>query len=203
MSTPTTIVLATHNPNKIRELQAMFDRLLAGRVVIKSLSDIDFHEEIPETGDTLIENALQKALAVTARGYIAIADDSGLLVDALNGAPGIYSARYAGEPCDHEKNNAKLLAELADVPESARTARFAAVLVCLFPDGRAPIVAEGACEGIILSAPRGTAGFGYDPLFFSPRFGRTFAELTAEEKDSISHRGVAMQALAAKLLQRL
>ncbi len=202
MSAPMEIVLASHNPNKIKELQSLFDALMAGKVTVRSLSDIGYTEDIPETGDTFVENALQKAQAVVRLGHIALADDSGLMVDALGGAPGVYSARYAGEPCDHAANNKKLLAALTDVPAEARTARFLTVLVCLFPDGRAPIVAEGGCEGVILDAPRGTAGFGYDPLFYSSALQKTFAEASAAEKDSVSHRGAAMRKFAEVLLRR-
>ena len=203
MSAPLHVVLASHNPKKIRELQGLFDTLLDGAVTVRSLSDIGYTEEIPETGDLFVENALQKALAITGLGYVAVADDSGLEVDALDGAPGVYSARYAGEPCDNAKNNEKLLAALASTPDEARTARFRSVIVCLFPDGRAPIVADGACEGVILREPRGDGGFGYDPLFYTPALGKTFAEATAAEKDSVSHRGVAMRKLAAALGKRL
>ena len=203
MSAPLRVVLASHNQKKIRELQGLFDALLSGKVVVQSLSDIGYLEEIPETGDLFIENALQKALAITRLGYVAVADDSGLEVDALGGAPGVYSARYAGEPCDNDKNNEKLLTALADTPDAERTARFRSVVVCLFPDGGAPIVADGACEGIILRAPQGDGGFGYDPLFFSPALGKTFAQATATEKDSVSHRGVAMRKLADALNKRL
>ena len=203
MSAPLTVVLASHNAKKIRELQGLFDTLLSGAVKVLSLSDIGHTEDIPETGELFVENALQKALAITKLGYTAVADDSGLEVDALGGAPGVYSARYAGEPCDNDKNNEKLLAALQNTPDTARTARFRSVIVCLFPDDRAPIVADGACEGVILRAPRGDGGFGYDPLFYSPALGKTFAEASAAEKDSVSHRGVAMRKLAAALGKRL
>ena len=203
MSAPLRVVLASHNKKKIRELQGLFDALLSGMVIVQSLTDIGYTEDIPETGELFIENALQKAMAITRLGYVAVADDSGLEVDALGGAPGVYSARYAGEPCDNDKNNEKLLDALKDTPDAERTARFRSVIVCLFPDGRAPIVADGACEGIILRAPQGDGGFGYDPLFFSPALGKTFAEATAAEKDSVSHRGVAMRKLADALDKRL
>ena len=203
MSAPLRVVLASHNQKKIRELQGLFDALLSGMVVVQSLTDIGYSEDIPETGELFVENALQKAMAITRLGYVAVADDSGLEVDALGGAPGVYSARYAGEPCDNDKNNEKLLAALKDTPDAERTARFRSVIVCLFPDERAPIVADGACEGIILRAPQGDGGFGYDPLFFSPALGKTFAEATAAEKDSVSHRGVAMRKLADALYKRL
>ena len=189
------ILLASHNKNKIAELEALLKTVCADAEVV-SLSDVGFTDEIVEDGTTFEENALIKARTGARLGYITVADDSGLMVDALGGAPGVYSARYAGEDGNTEKNNAKLLAALQGVPQDKRTAHFVSVVACVFPDGREDIVVRGECPGEILTSPRGKTGFGYDPLFWYVPFGKTYAEMTAEEKNSISHRGVAMQAFA-------
>lgn len=189
------ILLASHNKNKIAELEALLKTVCADAEVV-SLSDIGFTGEIVEDGETFTENALIKARTGARLGYITVADDSGLMVDALGGAPGVYSARYAGEDGNTEKNNAKLLAAMRNVPKEKRTAHFVSVVACVFPDGREDIVVRGECHGEILTSPRGKTGFGYDPLFWYAPFGKTYAEMTAEEKNSISHRGVAMQAFA-------
>lgn len=189
------ILLASHNKNKIAELEALLKTVCADAEVV-SLSDVGFTDEIIEDGTTFEENALIKARTGARFGYITVADDSGLMVDALGGAPGVYSARYAGEDGNTEKNNAKLLAALQGVPQDKRTAHFVSVVACVFPDGREDIVVRGECPGEILTSPRGKTGFGYDPLFWYAPFGKTYAEITAEEKNSISHRGVAMQAFA-------
>ena len=189
------ILLASHNKNKIAELEALLKTVCADAEVV-SLSDVGFTDEIIEDGTTFEENALIKARTGARLGYITVADDSGLMVDALGGAPGVYSARYAGEDGNTEKNNAKLLAALQGVPQDKRTAHFVSVVAVVFPDGREDIVVRGECPGEILTSPRGKTGFGYDPLFWYAPFGKTYAEMTAEEKNSISHRGVAMQAFA-------
>lgn len=189
------ILLASHNKNKIAELEALLKTVCADAEVV-SLSDVGFTDEIVEDGTTFEENALIKARTGARLGYITVADDSGLMVDALDGAPGVYSARYAGEDGNTEKNNAKLLAALQGVPQDKRTAHFVSVVACVFQDGREDIVVRGECPGEILTSPRGKTGFGYDPLFWYAPFGKTYAEMTAEEKNSISHRGVAMQAFA-------
>lgn len=189
------ILLASHNKNKIAELEALLKTVCADAEVV-SLSDVGFTDEIIEDGTTFEENALIKARTGARLGYITVADDSGLMVDALGGVPGVYSARYAGEDGNTEKNNAKLLAALQGVPQDKRTAHFVSVVACVFPDGREDIVVRGECPGEILTSPRGKTGFGYDPLFWYAPFGKTYAEMTAEEKNSISHRGVAMQAFA-------
>lgn len=189
------ILLASHNKNKIAELEALLKTVCADAEVV-SLSDVGFTDEIIEDGTTFEENALIKARTGARLGYITVADDSGLMVDALGGAPGVYSARYAGEDGNTEKNNAKLLAALQGVPQDKRTAHFVSVVACVFLDGREDIVVRGECPGEILTSPRGKTGFGYDPLFWYAPFGKTYAEMTAEEKNSISHRGVAMQAFA-------
>lgn len=189
------ILLASHNKNKIAELETLLKTVCADAEVV-SLSDAGFTGEIVEDGTTFEENALIKARTGARLGYITVADDSGLMVDALGGAPGVYSARYAGEDGNTEKNNAKLLAALQGVPQDKRTAHFVSVVACVFPDGREDIVVRGECPGEILTSPRGKTGFGYDPLFWYAPFRKTYAEMTAEEKNSISHRGAAMQAFA-------
>ena len=191
----TTVVLATRNAGKIKELNALLANL--GLTVI-GLADFPAIGEIPETGDTFLENARLKALAVCqATGLISLADDSGLCVDALSGAPGVRSARYAGEDATDAANNAKLLAALAHVPEVDRTCRFVSVVVAAAPDGR-ELTAEGTWEGRVATAPAGAGGFGYDPLFFDPTAGKTAAELTAAEKNTRSHRGKALAGLIEK-----
>ena len=183
------IAIATNNPNKLREIRAIlggfFDEAL-------SLSDLGIDIDIEETGTTLTENALIKARTIRdLTGLPALADDSGLMVDALDGAPGVYSARYAGEEHDDKKNNALLLKNLEGKP---RDAKFCSVIALCYPDGR-ELTAEGYAPGVILEEERGTGGFGYDPLFFSPELGKTFAEATPEQKNSVSHRSRALRAM--------
>ena len=188
-------VLATFNRDKARELEAM---LALPGVSIVSVADFAGAVAPEENGATLLENARIKAAAALARtGLPSLADDTGLEVDALGGAPGIHAARYAGPGATYADNVAKLLRELAARPGASRTARFRTVCVALFPDGR-ELSAEGVFEGAILDAPRGTGGFGYDPVFAGPD-GRTFAEIPASEKNSVSHRALAVRNLAALL----
>lgn len=193
------LVLASRNRKKIGEMLTLLSAqggVLEG-VEILSLADIGYEDEIVENGETFRENAITKASVPASLGYIGIADDSGITVDALGGRPGVYSARYAGEPCDDEKNNQKLLAELADVEGDDRSAHYVCSIACVFPDGRT-VTAEKSCDGIILKEYHGNGGFGYDPLFYFPSFGKTFGELTPEEKHSVSHRGKAIAAFAKK-----
>jgi XTP/dITP diphosphohydrolase len=183
------IVLATSNPGKVRE----FERLLAEGglpLSIVGLTEVGLSAP-PETGVTFAENAILKARnAAAGSGLPALADDSGLEVDALDGAPGVYSARYAGEGAGDEANRQRLIAELARVPETARTGRFRCAIAVALPDGTVETV-EGACEGRLITEPRGTEGFGYDPLFLLPERGLTLAELSLAEKNRISHRAQA------------
>ena len=190
------IVLATANPDKARELAA----LLNGFDVALRPPDLP---EVEETEDTLEGNARLKAAAVMeATGELSVADDTGLEVDALDGRPGVWAARYAGPGATYADNAAKLLGELAGVPPETRTARFRTVAVALFPDGR-EMVAEGVVDGTIAETPRGEAGFGYDPVFVPDGGdGRTFAQMTAEMKAELSHRGRALRRLSAMLLTR-
>ena len=184
------IILATQNQGKIRELQEL---LVDEGIEVLSLLDIPDWEDVEENGVTFAENAALKAReAVRRTGLIALADDSGLEVDALDGAPGVYSARYAGEPKDDERNNDKLLHLLETIPKDKRTARFRCALVMATPSGK-EYLTEGAVEGRILTQSRGSDGFGYDPVFYLPEFTRTMAELTLTEKNTISHRAQAFR----------
>jgi len=195
------VVLASRNRGKLRELESLLAAELGDIIALKSLDDIGFTEEIEENGTTFAENALLKANAVAAKGYIALADDSGLCVEALGGAPGVFSARYAGAHGDDAANNALLLQNLEG--KSDRSAAFVAVFACAFPDGSEPIVAEGRVAGEILKTPRGEGGFGYDPLFYYAPLDKTFAELDREEKNGISHRGEAVRAFAKLFAERI
>jgi XTP/dITP diphosphohydrolase len=191
------VVLATGNKGKVRE----FSELLAGRdITIVPQSDFAV-PDADETGLTFVENAILKARnAATHTGLPAIADDSGLEVDYLNGAPGIYSARYAGPDVGSAANNKKLLAALAGASPEQRSARFQCVLVYLrHADDPTPIICQGTWHGRILNAAQGDAGFGYDPLFFVPDEGCSAAELAAERKNELSHRGQALRCLLAAL----
>lgn len=193
-------VLASGNKKKIEELRRILHEISPSAELL-SLSDIGFSGDIVEDGDTFEKNALIKARVPASMGYIGIADDSGICVDALGGAPGVYSARYSGEGHTDEKSNAKLVRELRDVPSEKRTAHYACVIACVFPDKYdiAPIVSEGRCDGRIVLEPKGEGGFGYDPYFFRDAEGKTMAELTADEKDKISHRGEALRGFAEKI----
>ena len=183
------VILASRNRHKLEELSAIL-RHLGMEVMLES--DVGLNIEVEETGTTFEENSYLKAAAVlAASGLPTIADDSGLMVDALGGAPGVYSARYGGID-DTKERNRYLLSNMKDVPEEKRTAKFVTVITCLFPDGR-KIVARGECPGRILFAPAGENGFGYDPLFYVEEYGKTFAELPTEVKNSISHRARALQ----------
>ena len=193
------VVLATRNKNKIRELKSYFDELANFDVTVLSLDDIGYYGEIEETGETFEENAITKASVPAKLGYIGIADDSGLCVDALNGAPGVYSARYSGG--GDEDNNDLLLKDLEG--KSDRGAKYVCAMACVFPDHSKDFTVRGECYGKILTERTGTGGFGYDPLFYYEPFGKTFAEVELEKKNKVSHRGVAMRNLIKKLAQVL
>ena len=188
------IVLATGNKGKIREFSEAFSHLSIDCVPVKEVISI---EEPEETGTTFMENALLKArYYAKATNRPCLADDSGITVDALNGAPGVYSARYAGHHGDDQANNEKLIRELQG--KSDRTAHYVCALALVHPDG-ASVTAEASCDGEIQDTPVGTNGFGYDPIFFLPEYGCTSAELSMEEKNKISHRGKALQAIKEEL----
>jgi len=191
----TTFVLATANPHKTREMRDILTALgFDVRARPENAPDVD------ETSETLEGNALLKAQALALlTGEPTLADDTGLFVDALDGRPGVYSARYAGSDASDADNVAKLLAELNDVPDAMRDARFRSVIAVAYPDGGSFTV-EGLLEGSIARSPRGSEGFGYDPVFVpAGASGRTLAELTPEQKNELSHRGRALRALAEKL----
>lgn len=190
------IVLASNNKHKIVELWDFMKKYYPD-IRVLSLKDIGFSGEIVEDGATFEENALIKARTIAALGHIAVADDSGLMVDALDGEPGIYSARYAGEPSNDENNNKKLLEKMKDIESERRTAKFVSVIACAFPDGKT-IMARGECPGRVIFEYRGCGGFGYDPLFLYEEYGKTFAEMNAEEKNKISHRARSMALFAEK-----
>ncbi len=192
-----TLVLASSNAGKLKELQAMLGDLPLQIVAQGALGVSD----VPETGLTFVENALIKARHASAvTGLPALADDSGLIVDALDGAPGLYSARYAGSPTNDAANNAKLLDALREVPADRRTARFYAVIVLLrHANDPQPLICEGSWEGVILDEMRGSNGFGYNPVFLDPTHGLTAAEMDPAQKNAISHRALALQLLKQKL----
>ena len=223
MTPPLPLVLATQNPDKAREIVEILVSLADIPLVAYSIDGIAFLVDVPdriaasvtalptlaeapdvaETGDTLEENARIKARALAdALGLLAVADDTGLEVDALHGAPGVYSARYAGEHASYADNVVKLLRELQEVDHSRRTARFSTVAIARGPDG-SELIARGEVEGRIAVRPRGAGGFGYDPVFVPvDGDGRSLAELTPEEKHAVSHRGRAFRALARLLKER-
>ena len=181
-------VLATHNPGKLKEMGEILSGL---GVEVVSPADVGVTVDVEETGATFAENAMLKARAIcAASGLPAIADDSGLCVDALNGGPGVYSARYGGEGLDDKGRYTLLLQNMRG--QTTRAAHFACAIACAFPNGD-ELTAEGRCDGAIAFAPMGTGGFGYDPVFYVPEQGKTFAELSPEEKNAISHRARALQ----------
>lgn len=191
-----TVIIATKNRGKAKEFERMF---LPLGYEVKTLLDFDDIEDIEETGKTFEENALLKAEAVCKiTGQVVISDDSGLIVDALDGAPGIYSARYAGLEKSDQANMDKVLKELEEVPNEERTARFYCALAVAFPDGES-LTVHGTCEGTILRERRGSHGFGYDPIFFVKELGKAMAELEPEVKSQISHRAKALKNLESIL----
>ena len=205
------IVLASRNRKKIGELKAILSKHFA-EIEILSLDDVGIFDEIEENGQTFEENALIKARVAATSGMIGVGDDSGLTVEYLGGEPGIYSARYAAR-CnyagDHNDaaNNEVLLQKLNGVPTEQRSAAFVCTIACVIPEGQPlsgdPIIGTGYCPGEILFNPRGNSGFGYDPLFWFDPFGKTFAEMSAEEKNAISHRGAAVRSFAAAFNARI
>ena len=187
-------VLASHNPGKIREMSAILSQY---GVEVVSPRELGITVDVEETGTTFAENAMLKAKAICAAAKLpAIADDSGLCVDALNGGPGVYSARYGGEGLDDNGRYMLLLNSMRGQP--TRAAHFACAIACAFPNGDT-LTAEGRCDGTIAFAPMGEGGFGYDPVFFVPEKAKTFGQLTAEEKSAISHRGKALADFSEKL----
>jgi XTP/dITP diphosphohydrolase len=192
-----TVVLATRNPGKIAELRRILAPEDIELVGLEAFPDVP---DVAETGDTFVANARLKAHAVSqATGLLAVADDSGLAVDALNQMPGVLSARWSGRHGDDEANLALVLAQLSDVPDGRRGAAFICAAVAAMPDGR-EVVVEARLDGVLVREPRGSDGFGYDPIFLPIGETRTTAEMPPAEKDAISHRGKAFRALAPELL---
>lgn len=217
-----TIVLASNNQKKIAELETLFMSASSNTVKLCTLRDIGYTNEIPEDGDSFEENSIIKACVPAKLGYIGIADDSGLAVDCLGGAPGIYSARYAGEGANDTSNRLKLLRALEGVAPEKRSAKFVCTASVVFPqdspytvpeewqipaalankrglDRTKIMVVRGECPGVILTEERGEGGFGYDSLFYYPKFGATFAEISGEKKNTVSHRGIAMREFTRRL----
>jgi non-canonical purine NTP pyrophosphatase, rdgB/HAM1 family len=194
------IVIATNNKNKVREIREI---LKDTAIEVVSQGELEIDVDVVEDGTTFEENAYKKAAEIMKiAGLPTLADDSGLEVDALNGAPGVYSARFAGVHGDNAKNNEKLLELMKDVPEDKRGARFVTAMVLIFPDIKS-IKTRGEIKGIIGWEPKGSNGFGYDPLFIVPELGKTFAELDGMEKNSISHRGRALREMKTRLVESI
>jgi XTP/dITP diphosphohydrolase len=193
------LVVATRNQHKVREIAVLLAE--AGLdITAVTIDEVAPHAELIEDEDTFEGNALAKARQASAACAMpAIADDSGIEVDALGGAPSVRSARWSGEPCDDGRNNAKMLHEMASVPAEKRTARYRCAAAFVDVARHQEVVRSGACEGVLLTEARGTGGFGYDPLFFIPSLGRTMAEIDLTEKNRLSHRAVAFRALALAL----
>jgi XTP/dITP diphosphohydrolase len=192
------LLIATTNKGKKDEYMGL---LMGLDLELTTLTEMDVHTTVEENGNTYAENALLKARGYAAlTGLLTLADDSGLEVDALHGAPGVLTARYGGEGLNDQERYQRVLGQLEGVPENQRTARFRCAIVLAWPDNRTAVV-EGTCEGIITNEPRGQNGFGYDPIFLVPEFGCTMAELPAEVKNGISHRARAA-ALAREILRK-
>lgn len=194
------IVLASHNKKKIAELRTLLSEYIPD-IEILSLADAGVDGDIVEDGDSFAANALIKARAAATSGYIGVGDDSGICVRALNDAPGIYSARYAGTDGDDEANLELLLRNMQN--ETDRAAEFRCCIACVFPDGSEDIVVFGDVKGELLYERAGEGGFGYDPIFYYPPFGKSFGEIPVEEKNKISHRAVALRAFAEALHARM
>ncbi|MDY3846068.1 MAG: XTP/dITP diphosphatase [Eubacteriales bacterium] len=194
------ILIATANKNKVREFSEILSAYSKefSNIDFISLKDIDFSKDIDENSDTFEGNALIKARTGASLGYLCIADDSGLSVDYLDGAPGVYSARYAKEGHNDTANNEKLLSELKGVPSAERSAKFVCAIAAVSPFGD-EFTVRGECHGIIADRVIGSSGFGYDPLFLVPEYSKTFGQLSHDEKNAISHRGNAIKLLCEKL----
>ena len=193
------IVLASRNKNKIHEFKALFKEFSDLDINVLSLDDIGYYGDIEENGKTFEENAISKASVPARLGYIGIADDSGLCVNALGGAPGVFSARFSGG--DDEDNNDLLLKKLEG--ETDRSAKYVCAMACVFPDHSNDFTVRGECYGRILTERQGDAGFGYDPLFYYEPFGKTFAEVELSKKNDVSHRAVALRSFIKKLTKVL
>ncbi|MCK9526210.1 MAG: XTP/dITP diphosphatase [Limnochordia bacterium] len=193
------LLVASHNEHKIQEIKELTQHL---KLEVVALPEVGDYPPVVEDGDTFEANARKKAVEIAnLSGELVLADDSGLEVDVLGGAPGVHSARFAGEPCSDQRNNELLLEKLRGYPLEERGAAFRCVMALARPHGQVDQT-EGSCRGVILFEPRGTGGFGYDPLFFVPEYAQTFAELSSQAKNGISHRYLAMQKML-KLMERL
>lgn len=189
------LLIATRNPGKIREYEQLLDGCGYELISLSNYADLD----VEETGETFQDNARLKAqIYAQATGLLTLADDSGLEVEALGGAPGVYSARYAGPGASDAQRRKKLLDALSDVPAEQRAARFRCVIALAWPDGRCEVF-EGVCPGVMAFEPKGSFGFGYDPIFYLPEYGKTMAELPEDFKNQISHRGRAMALALVRL----
>ena len=194
------IILATNNKSKVKEISEMMS---GSDITFESLADAGINVEVEETGTTFEENALLKAREICKlSGKPTISDDSGLEIDALDGAPGIYSSRFMGEDTSYDFKNNALIEKLENIADPDRTARFRCCMALVLPDGR-EFVTEGAMEGIIAREPKGINGFGYDPILFIPEYNRTSAELSSEEKNNISHRGEALRKMIEVIKKEL
>lgn len=194
------IIFATGNEGKMREIREILGDL---GLPVLSMKEAEVYVDVEENGSTFLENAEIKARAVWEKtGDIVLADDSGLVVDYLNGEPGIYSARYLGEGTSYEVKNQTIIERLSEAAEEQRTARFVCAIAAVLPDGRV-LHKEAAVEGMIAHEPAGQGGFGYDPIFYLPEFGKTSAEISMEEKNQISHRGKALRAVKEELKKML
>lgn len=192
------LIVASNNDHKVKEIKEMLKQF---PLKVLSLKEADINIDIDETGSTFMENAYLKADAIhkfLGEDSMVLADDSGLMVDELNGAPGVYSARFAGEHGNYKKNNEKLKMLMKDKPEDKRSARFVCAMVLILDD-KNKIEVQGEVEGTIIDLERGEEGFGYDPLFYIPKYNKTFAEMSPELKNEISHRGVALKKLENKI----
>lgn len=196
------IVFASGNKHKIEEFGAILKRYIPN-IEVLSMKEVGIFDDIVEDGKTFEENAMIKAKAVSKYGYIGVADDSGITVEALGGAPGIYSARYAGEHGNDKKNNQKLLADMQGIEN--RSGAFVCAIACSFPENMAndDFCVRGECRGTVLYEEKGEGGFGYDPLFFVEEYGKTFGELSSEEKNKISHRAVATELFAKRFCMNI
>lgn len=196
----TEIIFATENAGKIREVEAMFEGM---GVSVKTMKEAGIRAEIIEDGSTFMENAVKKAKTIASyTKAIVLADDSGLVIDHLNGEPGIYSARYLGEDTPYDIKNAELLSRMEGVEEDKRSARFVCAMAAVMPDGEV-LQTEGVMEGIIGYEAAGENGFGYDPIFYLPEFGMSSAQISPEQKNAVSHRGKALRKMQKLLQQKL
>ncbi len=196
------LLFATNNLGKVNEIKQILDEKVPGKYKVLSLKDVNIDVDIEENGKTFEENSIIKAKAISElTGKMVLADDSGFEVDYLGGEPGIYSARYLGEDTSYEIKNRTILDRCKDAKEDERGARFVGVISCVYPDGNV-ITSKGVIEGVLADEPKGTNGFGYDPIFYVPEFGMTTGEMDPLKKNEISHRGKALRGMVDKLMAK-